>query len=117
MWNRRVEWVAAVAFVAGWACVGALQPSWSGALAVTLWIVPSIAVGFAIGGLWAAALAPAAAAAVLATYGFHPCVPRAGVECDLNVPALVLVYFMPPTAVLLLLGAGMRRGFEILRRP
>jgi hypothetical protein len=88
----------------------------SDAVAIASWIVPSVVAGFVIGRWWAAALAPAAAAALLVGYAFNPCVPGGGVECDLNVPALVLAYFMPPAAVLLVLGVGMRRGMRILRR-
>jgi hypothetical protein len=115
-WNRAVELTVAIVFVGGWAWAGAVQPAWSDAVAIAIWIVPSVAAGLVIGRWWAAALAPAAAVALLVGYAFNPCVPGGDVECDVNAYALVLAYFMPPAAAFLFLGVGIRRGARALRR-
>jgi hypothetical protein len=109
--QRTVVMRAGVAATYGgaWLAVGTVQPAWSDSASGVFWIGSSVAAGLLIGRWWAVGLAALAAVALLVGSELNPCVWTDAVECDVNVPALVLGMFMPVTAFLLTLGVALRK--------
>jgi len=99
-----------------WLWVAVAQPDLSDGASVALFVISSVAVGAVTGRWWALALAPAAALGALVVYDLNPCTPGDGIECDLNVPALLLIYFAPPTAALIGVGVAARKSAVVVRR-
>src|SRR5437867_2188524 len=98
-----------VAYTGAWVWVGAAQPAWSDFASTAFWITSSFVTGLLIGRWWALGLAVVGAIGMFVGNTLNPCVEGDGVECDVNVPALVFGYFMPPAGALLAFGIAVRK--------
>jgi hypothetical protein len=105
----KVRVAAAVAYVALWVVVLLFAEVDSDAVAVPLWLAPSIAVGFVVGRWWAPALC-----LVFLVAELQPCDPAVN-ECDVSVLGLFLL-FGPLTALLIAGGVLARKGLDRRRR-